>query len=214
MERMIEQILPGDVRVAEARVDRAGEPLPEEAAAVAHAVPARRREFVTTRALARDALRELGHPHVAIPPGPRGEPRWPDGVIGSLTHCAGYRAAAVSRRGRLVALGIDGEPDAPLPAGVLAAVSSPAERAALPAEVAHADRVLFSAKEAVFKAWFPLAATMLDFTEASVRIDPAGLFTATLLVPGPLVAGRRLDRFQGRWRRGDGLVLTAVTVPG
>ncbi|WP_155370893.1 4'-phosphopantetheinyl transferase family protein [Catellatospora vulcania] len=209
---MIEQILPQGVRVAEAYAD-ADAVLPAvEAAAVARAVPSRRREFATTRALARQALAELGRPVAAIPSGPRGEPRWPEGVIGSLTHCAGYRAAAVALRGGLLSLGIDAEPDAPLPDGVLAAVTGPAERAAVAAGPPHADRILFSAKESVFKAWYPLAGAMLDFTEAHLDLDPAGGFTAHLLVPGPVVAGRRLARLHGRWRRAGGLILTAAAV--
>src|SRR5437763_724778 len=87
----------------------------------------------------------------------------------------------------------------------------------LPAEVAgahpgiHWDRLLFSAKESVYKAWYPLAHAYLEFGEARLRFAPeAGRFTARLLVPGPVVAGRRLDGFAGRWLVEDGLVITAI----
>ncbi|MCQ1581995.1 4'-phosphopantetheinyl transferase superfamily protein [Streptomyces parvus] len=58
------------------------------------------------------------------------------------------------------------------------------------------DRLLFSAKEAVFKVWFPLARCQLDFTEADIRIDPgSGSFSARLLVQG--AALRRRGTRQG-----------------
>jgi 4'-phosphopantetheinyl transferase EntD len=99
--------------------------------------------------------------------------------------------------------------------------SLPAERARLGELAAAApgvcwDRVLFSAKESVYKAWFPLARRWLDFTEADVTIDPAGgTFRARLLVDGPVAGGRPVTGFTGRWLAADGLVLTTVTArPG
>jgi 4'-phosphopantetheinyl transferase EntD len=69
------------------------------------------------------------------------------------------------------------------------------------------DRILFSAKESVFKAWFPLAGRWLGFKDALVTFDPdTGSFAARLLVPGPVT------RFDGRFTVRDGLVLTAVAV--
>jgi 4'-phosphopantetheinyl transferase EntD len=146
-------------------------------------------------------------------------PRWPPGVVGSITHCAGYRAAAVARSGDLMAIGIDAEPDDPLPGGVLDVVSIPAERVRLRALAeempqVHWDRVLFSAKESVYKAWFPLTRRWLGFEEADITIGAAdGTLDARFLVPGPVIAGRPLAGFSGRWLARGGLVLTAVTVP-
>lgn len=83
----------------------------------------------------------------------------------------------------------------------------------------HWDRLLFSAKESVYKAWFPLTGKWLDFSEADIEIftDPGeevrGGLRARLLVPGPVVDGERLDVFEGRWTVGRGLVATAITVP-
>lgn len=132
-----------------------------------------------------------------------------------MTHCAGYRAAAVARADRVAAVGIDAEPDAPLPDGVLEAVAAPAERAALrrlPAGPSW-DRLLFSAKETVYKAWFPATGRFLEFEEATVDIDPDGGFAARILVGGGTLAGRPLTGFRGRWAARDGLLLTTVVVP-
>ena len=77
----------------------------------------------------------------------------------------------------------------------------------------HLDRLLFSAKEAVYKVWFPLTGRWLGFEQAHITLDPAaGTFTARLLVPGPDVDGRELTAFDGRWLARGGLVLAAISV--
>src|SRR5690349_19867240 len=90
----------------------------EEAERVAKAVTKRRREFATVRHCARQALAELGIQPVALLNGERGAPKWPAGVVGSMTHCAGYRAAAVALDTVIHTIGIDAEPHGPLPEGV------------------------------------------------------------------------------------------------
>jgi 4'-phosphopantetheinyl transferase EntD len=76
------------------------------------------------------------------------------------------------------------------------------------------DRLLFSAKESVYKTWFPLARCWLGFESADVVIDPgAGTFTARLLVPGPPVNGSPLTVLNGRWLAQRGFLVTAVAVP-
>ncbi|RKT19290.1 4'-phosphopantetheinyl transferase EntD [Streptomyces sp. 1114.5] len=190
---------------------------PEEEAVLARAVDKRRREFTTVRHCARAALARLGVPYRPLVPGLRGAPSWPDTVVGSLTHCDGFRAAAVARAGTLASVGIDAEPAAPLPEGVLDVVALPVEQKRL-AELAGAhpgtpwDRILFSAKESVYKAWFPLTELFLEFSEAELDLSPDGTFTARLLVPGPVVGGRRVDGFDGRWAVREGLLATAIAV--
>jgi 4'-phosphopantetheinyl transferase EntD len=217
---MIEEILPPEVASAEAFDDAPPAALfPEEEAAIARAVTTRRREFTTGRACARAALARLGLPPAPIVPGFRGAPQWPPGVTGSITHCAGYRASAVARLTDVAALGLDAEPHGALPEGVLERIAVPQEQAWLP-ELAAAvpgvswDRLLFCAKESVYKAWFPLTGRWLGFEQAAITVEPeAGTFTAELLEPGEALDGRRLAGFDGRWLVRDGLVLTAVTVP-
>jgi 4'-phosphopantetheinyl transferase EntD len=216
---VIGDILPPQVAAAEEFGDVPDVVLfPEEDAVIAKAVDKRRREFTTARACARAALAELGLAPVPIVPGLRGAPQWPPGVVGSITHCAGYRASAVARDHDVVTIGLDAEPHDKLPAGVLGAVSSPGERARL-AELAVArpdvcwDRMLFSAKESVYKAWFPLTLRWLGFEDASVDIDPvSGTFTARLLTNGPAVNGSALTGFEGRWLVSHGLIATAIVI--
>jgi 4'-phosphopantetheinyl transferase EntD len=216
----MEELLPPVVAVEEAFDDPPGAVLyPEEEAVVARAVDKRRREFTTARVCARAALARIGVPPAPLVPGYRGAPTWPAGVVGSMTHCATYRAAAVARADHIVTIGVDGEPDEPLPDGVLESVSSAGERAVLARLTADHpgvcwDRLLFSAKEAVYKAWFPLTGRWLGFEEATVAFDTGTKgFTARLLVPGPVVSGRPLTGFTGRWLSRDGLLLTAIALP-
>lgn len=215
---MIEQILPPEAASAEAFGD-VTEPesalFPEERAAVARAVDKRRREFATARACARRALAGLGVPAGPIPRAASGGPEWPAGVVGGITHCAGYRAAAVARTADLGGLGIDAEPQGPLPAGVLERVSLAGERTVLADLAVRApavawDRLLFCAKEAIYKVWSPVTGTWLGFEDARVTPDPDGTFTAELLTaePSPFPAV-----LHGRWLARDGLVVAALAVP-
>jgi 4'-phosphopantetheinyl transferase EntD len=213
------RILPGTVSCAEAFSDPPDVVLfPAEERFIAGAVDKRRREFATGRKCARDALGALGIEPVPIPPGQGGAPRWPAGVAGSITHCAGYRGAAVARTAEIAAIGLDAEPDDELPEGVLDVIALPGERARLRALSAampgvHWDRLLFSAKESVYKAWFPLTGRWLGFEEVDVSIDRvAGSFAARLLVPGLVVGGSALDTLTGRWLADRGLLLTAIAV--
>jgi len=216
---MIEEILPATVASTEMFEDPPDVKLfPEEEAVLARAVGKRRREFTTARACARDALARLGLPPAPILPGERGAPQWPRGITGSITHCAGYRAAAVASASSILTIGVDAEPDNVLPGGVLDAVSLPAERARL-RDLASAapgtswDRLLFSAKEATYKAWFPLTRRWLGFEDADITISPEdGIFQVRLLVAPPEAGGAAPTSFVGRWMARDGLILTAITV--
>jgi 4'-phosphopantetheinyl transferase EntD len=181
-----------------------------EADAVAGAVAERRREFGTVRYCARTALRQLGVPPVPILPGADRAPRWPAGVVGSMTHCAGYRAAVVARSRQLHGVGIDAEPHVALPADMRDLVLRDEEHARLltlaGAEPGrHWDRIVFCAKEAVYKAWFPLTGRWLDFHDVSITVHLDGTFEALLLGAGP----RDLD---GRWKVDRGLILAAISL--
>lgn len=221
---MIETILPAAAHAVEefdgpgarSRPDHAAEdetPSPEEEAVIRDAVPKRRDEFRAVRRCARRALARLGHAPAPLLPGSAGAPTWPAGVVGSMTHCAGYRAAAVADRSQLSTIGIDAESDEPLPDGVLRLVARPDEIPHLSGVASagpfHADRLLFSAKESVYKAWYPLTQRWLDFDDVSVTIDrDGGRFDAVVLAPnaGPF------RRYAGGWTIGSGLILTACVL--
>ncbi|MBD3550326.1 MULTISPECIES: 4'-phosphopantetheinyl transferase [Streptomyces] len=226
---MIERLLPDDVSCAATREETVpdGTLFPEEEALMARSVAKRRNDFATARACARRAMAGLGLPPVAVLHGHRGKPLWPEGIVGSLTHCHGYRAAALAREQDVLSLGIDAEPHAPLPEGVRELVTLPAERERIGPQAVegsgalHWDRVLFSAKESVFKTWYPVTGVELDFVEADLTMhqesDPGGggtpgaacgTFTARLLLTDPALP----TTLRGRWRIEDGVIATAVLV--
>jgi enterobactin synthetase component D / holo-[acyl-carrier protein] synthase len=216
---MLEMILPAEVESQECFGEAPGGALfPEEKKTIAHAVESRRRQYAAVRSCARTCLARLGYARVPILPGVGGAPTWPAGVLGSMTHCAGYAAAAVGPISRISAIGIDAEPDVPLPEGLLDLVATPAERDRLAAtqpgpDSPHWDRLLFSAKEAVYKAWFPLTGEWLDHEEVEIHFkQQEGTFAALLPRAGLIVHGQQVRCLHGRWTRQQGILVTAVVL--
>ena len=228
---MIESILPSRVVVEEAFSDPPEVTLfPAEEELVRNSVAVRRREFGTVRHCARRALGTLGVAPAPILKGERGAPLWPEGVVGSMTHCTGYRAAAVAHRTEVLTVGMDAEPHALLPDGVLETVALVTEQQrthelrAADAGICW-DRLLFSAKESVYKAWFPLTRRWLGFEEADIVLRPDGTFVAELLVseeklemrPDAVPTGASGSaavprELRGRWLVADGLLATAIVI--
>ncbi|GAA2552753.1 4'-phosphopantetheinyl transferase superfamily protein [Winogradskya consettensis] len=211
----LQALLPSSVVCVETTTDRDIELYPQERAAIERAVPKRQAEFTTARWCVRQALSRLGLPAAAVVPQERGAPGWPPPVVGSITHCPGFRAAALALRADVLSVGIDAEPNEPLPVGVYEAVSCARERADR-VRLGHLgvawDRLLFSAKESVYKAWYPITHRSLDFTDVVVRIEPDGTFEARQLVAPARVNGTTLSGFSGRWAARGGLIVTAVVV--
>jgi 4'-phosphopantetheinyl transferase EntD len=245
---LITDLLPPAVAAAESAGDLpdAGTGLfPLEEAVMHTAGPRRRAEFAAGRLCARAALARLGVPAAPILPGPAGQPRWPAGVTGSITHCAGYRACAVARTTDVAAIGIDAEPDAALPAGLIEMVATGPERAwirrhaaarrgagVVGAGLAGAgvpgagltgagapgagppavcwDRLLFSAKEAACKLWYPLTGQWPGLRAVVIGLATTGTFTVCLPGPGPGAGDRPATPLTGRWLARDGLIVTAI----
>lgn len=192
--------------------------LPQEADLISTAVQERRREYAAGRQAARRALSALGHGHAAILSAPTREPIWPEGVVGSLTHCAGYAAAVVARDVRAASIGVDAEPNLPLPDEVVHLVMPHIERELL-VDTAVArpdiavDRVLFCAKEAVFKAWYPLTRRQLGFHDVRVSVGADGGFTARLVIDRLPHEDVRLWTMTGRWAHDLDVVIATVVTP-
>jgi 4'-phosphopantetheinyl transferase EntD len=152
--------------------------LPEESRLVERAVPKRRREFAAARNCARRALLLLGERPGPILTGPNREPLWPSGVIGSITHCHDYCAAAVAYREEIVSLGIDAERNVALARELYDSICTPQELRAfrhsgVTAELLGADpgTLVFSAKESLYKAWYPITGAWLGFENAIIDLN-------------------------------------------
>jgi 4'-phosphopantetheinyl transferase EntD len=213
---MLQELLNPRIAAVEVRSDDADAFLyPEEQSAIGDAIEVRRREFATGRACAHRALEELGSRSVPVGVGPSGEPLWPSGVVGSITHCNQYRGCAVAYASTFVTIGIDAEPNEPIPEAVRHRIVHPDDRVWQPLRHKPTvcwDRLLFSAKECVYKAWFPLTQRWLGFQDVTIALQRGGTFSAYLKTPGPLIGSNRLDAFSGRWSAHDGILITALAL--
>ncbi len=215
---VIRRALPDAVAFAGGPIEGAlGELFPAEAAAVETAVAKRRDEFTAGRTYARRALAELGAGPVAIPVGERRAPVWPAGIVGSISHCKGYGTAVAARARDFAGIGIDVELDEPVSAAVAAHVCSEAElreRARLEPRIAmDLAKLLFSIKESVYKAYFPLALTFLDFSDVAVDLQPDDATFAAHLTKDHLPAAAGTRVFSGRYARAAGIVAAWTIIP-
>jgi 4'-phosphopantetheinyl transferase EntD len=211
---MLAAVLPPSAVSCELGLDAHPDPLlPGEAEAVRHAVAQRRREFALGRTCARRALAGLGLPPSPILVGTDRAPVWPPGVVGSISHCPLRTVAVVAPASDFLAAGVDVEPNAPLPDDVVSTVGRADERQWLAGGDSNLarDRLLFSIKESVYKAWFPLTHRWLEFSDVRVDVDLASAsFEAELLVDDGLVGERILRRMPGRFTWSPEVVATVV----
>jgi 4'-phosphopantetheinyl transferase EntD len=145
--------------------------MPEERGAFARSVVSVRRASGAARIVARELLVRLGLPPEPLPRSPQGPPTWPAGVIGSLAHDRRVAVAAVALLSDMDAVGVDVEPAEELPPELIDMVATPAERAMI-ADVRFGGRLLFVAKEAAYKAVYPLDRTFLE--HHAVEVDFSG----------------------------------------
>jgi len=144
--------------------------LEAESQAISRAVESRRQEFARGRACARHALESLGVDPIPLGVGPGRQPLWPEGFVGSITHGADVVAAVVASADNLSALGIDVETVEVLSESVRQAVVQPEDQVG---EMEETGKVLFSAKESVFKALYPLSGVWMDFDAVALTPGPA-----------------------------------------
>lgn len=133
------------------------------------AAPRRMETYWAGRLCAYRAMRDLGL-MADIPRGTQGEPVWPSTLSGSITHTDMVAYAAVCPRRKSFGIGIDTEryPTNEVVQVVRDGVLTDDERRLL--QRSHHDAtllctVIFSAKEAVYKAIFPKLRRFVDFTE-------------------------------------------------
>ena len=201
----------GHMRPATAQADAL---LPCELDCVRGAVVERRREFAAGRQLARRLMGGFGINAGPLLPGADRAPRWPAGVVGTITHTRRFVLVAVARSEDVLSLGCDIEDDQELPREIVPMILAPAEQARLQdsgPSVTNEARLIFSAKEAVYKAQYPLTRCFLDFHDLLLEIDAVGQrFAATLQRDaGRFAAGTRFD---GVFRRRQGSIATAVVL--
>jgi|KBSMisStandDraft_5_1062788.scaffolds.fasta_scaffold222677_1 4'-phosphopantetheinyl transferase EntD len=149
--------------------------LPEEMAGFAGSVIKVRRASGAARIVARQLMSRLGRAPQPIPRSTAGMPVWPGGIVGSLAHDARIAVAVMARQDDFLGVGVDIEPAEPLGGDLLGIVATATERRAIDDDP-HRGRLLFSIKEAIYKAVYPLDGTFLDHHDVEVDL-PAGTAT-------------------------------------
>jgi 4'-phosphopantetheinyl transferase EntD len=203
LARVLRELAPDDAFCAVEPVGSLAGLWPVEAREVGRAVPARCAQFAAGRRAARAALRALGEPEVAIERGSRGEPRWPGGVVGSISHTDSVAAAVVARSGRSRSVGLDLERVGALTPALWPVVFRPGERRALGDDLVGAT-VAFSAKEAAYKALFAMTGADLDYLQAEVEVRDGERVRVVPDGGEPVI--------DVVWRRLDDLVVTLARI--
>lgn len=190
--------------------------MPEERSTVRNAVPKRVAEFATGRVLARRALRRLGQPECAIQSDASMAPKWPQGIVGSISHTHGTCIAALAHRARYRSLGVDVEQLAELSENAASFVCDRDERLwikrnqrpdGLPLSV-----LFFSAKESAYKCWFALSAEIHDMRDVRIQLDEEACTFEASLPPKPEQSPFPTT-LRGVIRITAGQVFTSVNVP-
>jgi 4'-phosphopantetheinyl transferase EntD len=208
-----------EISLAAGRIDDHLDSLcPEESAAIAaRARPQRVREFATGRYLGRRAMAELGLPAGPILKAGDRSPVWPPGVIGSLTHAAGIAVAAVARPESLRGLGVDLEQQDRVAERLFGKVFTEAEMTGLEAWERGSDRrsaatLMFSAKEAAYKAVYPTVGRFIGFQEAEIDVDWSARTLRARYV-GEHAPNRIMSDGEGHFCFFEGCVLTVFLIP-
>lgn len=183
----------------------------QETEHIRRAAPKRRDEFTLGRLCAREALERLGIRRYPLLVGPSREPRWPPGITGSITHCERFCGVAVARA-PIRSIGVDAETRAPLPVEIMDIVLTPDEQRRLARRAPpESAKLIFSAKESVYKCLFPLVALPLDFADVEITLDEgSGEFIAR--IHARIQAPSDLRVLRGRFAIGTGHVYTAVVL--
>ncbi|NYZ13640.1 4'-phosphopantetheinyl transferase superfamily protein [Azospirillum sp. RWY-5-1] len=189
---------------------------PDERPAIRQAVAKRRREFIAGRLLARRAAGRWGRPALVLPMAADRAPRWPDSLRGSITHCGQWCAAALCRATDGIAIGIDLEDHPRIDDSLVPMFMTARERHRLEdhpqGERALLTTLVFSAKEAAFKAQYAVTRAPMDFQDLETAVDlAAGCFRTTVRSGSH---GHPMDGsvLPGRFFRTDGLVGTCVLI--
>jgi 4'-phosphopantetheinyl transferase EntD len=186
-----------------------------ERVTIQNALPARRREFIAGRVLARRAMRRLGHAMMAVPMGVDRAPIWPNDLTGSISHTPTWCAVAVAQKSFCKSIGIDIEEQGPFPPELWSTVCTLEEikwLALLPEERREfAAKLIFSAKESAYKACYQIIRTAPDFRKISIDLAENGSWQAKVGVTGGEECAKEYT-IGGKWIVSRGLVATGAMV--
>lgn len=147
----------------------------EQALLSARATRQRQEQFRLGRAAAACALEQAGlSPAPPVLRGTRGEPLWPKSLVGSISHSFDMAVCALARSSDYLGIGIDLQSlqeNRNISPNILKRITTEQEsKWAASAEQNWLERALliFSAKEAIFKALYPLLLREIGFKQAQL----------------------------------------------
>ena len=127
------------------------------------------KQSATGRYAARQALQQLGLENATIPKGNKGEPQFPDGFVGTISHSKDWAVALACTAGKYSSLGVDLEKTGRQFNSQR--VATDIELEALGSFDAQASLVIASVKEAYYKAIFPFVGRFVGFREVEVTMN-------------------------------------------
>lgn len=175
--------------------------------------PARQQEYLAGRFCAFEAAKLLDIELGSLPSGPKREPLWPSSLVGSISHTKELAVAWVDLKSQSLSLGVDVEN-----------LISEEKYRELAKQVASNEEIqlldsqespslnftlLFSAKEALFKALYPLCHHYIDFKEVEwLGVDGENWEIRLASSRSEIMTLNRV--YRGQWQKGQGLVMTSI----
>jgi 4'-phosphopantetheinyl transferase EntD len=137
-------------------------------------------DFSTGRFCARRALLKLGIANFPIVIGDNKNPVWPDGIVGSISHCEVLTGALVAKKKHKISLGLDIEIIGRVTKDLWNLVFTKNELNYLQT-LTDSDKLImstliFSVKEAFYKFQHPVTGLFLEFLDVEVVIDLNSVF--------------------------------------
>lgn len=168
----LSNLFPSEVAVTSATPEMWMTPAyPEEEVLITQAVAKRQQEFRAGRHCAHQAMTQLGIQPQPILRDAQRAPVWPEGLLGSISHCRDFCLAACATDVRLKGLGVDVEPLEPLKHGTRRYIQTDAETAFMQEQPQLPARLIFSAKESLYKCYHPLVRTFFGFHSVELEVD-------------------------------------------
>ena len=207
-EHFLERAVPGCAALVRPIACLQGRLFPAEEKHICGSASKRQREFIATRTAAREAMRKLGLPPQPVLKGQGGEPLWPAGIVGSLSHTDRVCGCILAPRKRYLSLGLDLEDPRRMEERLFPRILTPEERDTLsilprPRSLLLATAI-FSAKEACIKCFYPVLGTSLRLKEMRVRFTRENKFE---------IMGAKGWRLEGVYLLYGDLVITALALP-
>ena len=180
-----------------------------EGAHLARAVPARKLEFAAGRAAARQAMAAIAHAAAPVMVSHNRSPIWPIGLHGTISHSQGLCVAVVTTTRH--SIGIDIEEATPLDPSLLREIVPNQTMSLNGPKALRLAKLIFCAKEAAFKAQYPLSQQLFGFDHMDIDFEnPSNRFAASFAKSvGPFAAG---DLLLGRHAVLADHFVTAVSV--